>query len=209
MACPRRPAPQPSAVQKPSPELGVGTPGTWLALLQGPTSCPHPQHLCDLAVHTALSRPGRPPPSSHFPQALGVPLPYRYFPSVNSALWPQDATPKAGVRGQSPYPISTRVQTKPLPSRCQQPRPGGNASGPGQKEAGQEEATGGGDDAPSSRSHHPPRPPRQLPDYGNNSSQSPKQKRGCHLIAGLAGRIGGQRRVPISGSWKAQADAAL
>lgn len=53
-------------------------------------------------MHTALSRPRRPPPRSHFPQALGVPLPYRYFPSVNSAFCARARRcySKGGGRGQ-------------------------------------------------------------------------------------------------------------
>lgn len=166
--------------------MPLGTPRAQLCAQEPPRPSWHhsslrrpafPGHLCDLDVIIALWRPRRPPPSSHFPQSLGVPLPRRCFPSISSAFCasargcPSKMKWEGGATTQL-VPHSSCGQ-KPLSSSCQQPRSGPNDTG--RRKTGQEEDTGSGTTLPALDPHYPPRFPQQLLDSRDKATIPHKQ----------------------------------
>lgn len=106
-----------------------------------------------------------------------------------SFLRQHQGCPPKRREAEPPTPPPER-RTKPLPSSCRQPRPGGNARGQGQKEAGQEEAAGGGGDAPSPQSPSPFRAPSGAPGFWAYSGWGPKKNWGCHRLRRSGGAKG-------------------
>lgn len=149
-------------------------------------------------LHSA--NPGVPHPAPTSPRPWAFLFPADISPrSVQlSTPEPGDALPKWGAETPIPFP---QLGTKPLNSSCRQPRPGGSARRPRQKEAGQEEAAGGGGNAPSPQSLSPFRAPSATPDSGHTAIGVPRRNGGATASARLTGRRGGkgQARVPGSG----------
>lgn len=113
---------------------------------------------------------GVPHPASTSPRPGRSSSPLTFPLSQFSFLRQRQGMPlrKRGEEAKAPRAHSTSPapEKKPLPSSCQQPWRDGNARGPGQKEANQEEAAGGGGDAPRSQSHQPLGPPQWTPNLG-------------------------------------------
>lgn len=139
-------------------------------------------HLCDLAMHTVLCQPGRPPPCSHFPQAWAFLFPTGIFPlSVQlSKPAPGDAPPKKRGGGKALHP------TFPAPDKAPSFLPA--VSSPGQaatpKARGRRKLGAGA----TLLALSPPRPPGS-PDSGQ-SSRGSKEKWGCHRLRRSSGAKG-------------------
>lgn len=134
---PRRPGPVSSAPQEPSLRVRRRGPRGLVGSAPGfGVLAPPFGHLCDLAMHTVLCQPGRPPPCSHFPQAWAFLFPTGIFPlSVQlSKPAPGDAPPKKRGGGKALHPTfpapdkAPSFQLSAIPAGRQRQRPGAGGS---------------------------------------------------------------------------------
>lgn len=153
-----------------------------MAPLQGSESWPPLLDTCVIWPCTLYyANPGVPHPAPTSPRPGRSSSPRAFSRCQFSFLSQRQGMPlrKSG-EGAKPSTPPSQLQTKPLPSSCQQSRPGGNAKGPGQEEAG------GGGDAPSPQSPSPSRVPR----FWAQSSRGSKEKWGCHRLRRSSGAKG-------------------